>query len=380
MGLHLIPYNLNINFVGTRKVFYTLSSLLIVVCVGALLVGGGPKYGIDFSGGTIAQVKFAKSVDAETLKESLADIGEQGLVIQRFGEEGGQSFLIRISSTETTGTQLREKLVGALGANMPDNPVDIQRLESVGPKVGANLRSQAVEAMYFATLIIAIYISGRFEQRWFMAAFMAAGLGAVMYLLGPGLSWLGFTPVPKGVLVLVATVTMVFLCWRLKLVYALGAVISILHDVSITVGIFALMGKEFDLTIIAALLTIVGYSLNDTIIVYDRIRENLQARKVEGRLSEIINRSINQTLSRTVLTSLTTLVVVTSLLVFGGGIIHDFALVMFIGIIVGVYSSIFVASPVLLVFGDTVVAQAQAVQAEREQAAKRERNRARAVT
>ena len=246
------------------------------------------------------------------------------------------------------------------------------RLESVGPKVGADLRSKAVEALYYAVLLIAIYISGRFEQRWFVAAAMAVGLAGSMYLLG-------LVGVPKSFLVLIATIVMVLLCWRLKLVYALGAVISILHDVFITVGLFALMGKEFDLTIIAALLTIVGYSLNDTIIVYDRIRENLQAKKI-GKLSDLINKSVSQTLSRTVLTSLTTLIVVTSLLQFGGGIIHDFALVMFIGVVVGTYSSIFVASPILLFFGDTVVAQAEAARQEREDAAKQERNRARAMT
>lgn len=371
MGLHLIPNNLNINFVGMRKVFYALSALLFAVCVGALFLGGGPKYGIDFAGGTIAQIKFKTPVDAETLKTALVDMGEQHLVVQSFGDDN-LSYLVRVSSTETSSKDLRANITKALEANLNDNPADIQRVESVGPKVGADLRSQAIEALYFATLFIAIYISGRFEQRWVVAALMAAGLGGSMYALG-------LLGVPKGALVLAATILTVFLCWKLKLVYALGAVVSILHDVGITVGLFALLGKEFDLTIIAALLTIVGYSLNDTIIVYDRIRENLQVKNID-KLSVVINRSINQTLSRTVLTSMTTLIVVASLLIFGGGIIHDFALVMFIGVFVGTYSSIFVASPVLLVFGDTVVAQAEAMNAEREAAAREERNRSRALT
>lgn len=380
MGLRLIPNNLNINFVGTRKVFYILSSFLIVVCMGALLAGGGPKFGIDFAGGSIAQVKFEKPVDAETIKTALGGMGEQGLVIQRFGEDDGLSFLIRVSTTDTSSTGLRESITKALAEKLADNPADIQRLESVGPKVGADLRAQAVEALYYATLLIAIYISGRFGQRWFTAAAMAGGLAAGMFLIGFAcVKFLGFESAPKGALVLVATICMIFLCWRLKLIYALGAVVSILHDVLVTVGVFAILGKEFDLTIIAALLTIVGYSLNDTIIVYDRIRENLLAKKV-GKLSEVINVSVNQTLSRTVLTSLTTLIVVTSLLVFGGGIIHDFALVMFIGVIVGTYSSIFVASPILLIFGDTVVAQAEARKAELDEAAKKERARGRALT
>ncbi|MCC8193203.1 MAG: protein translocase subunit SecF, partial [Deltaproteobacteria bacterium] len=348
-----------------------LSGIVLAVCIGALVVGGGPKYGIDFAGGTVAQIKFEKPVAAEPLKEALNGLGESGLVVQGF-EDDGLSYLIRVPDTETSSTELRASINRILDEKMPDNTVDIQRLESVGPKVGADLRAKAVEALYFATLLIAIYISGRFERRWFIAAAMAGGLAGSMYLLG-------LAGVPKGILVLLATLVMVGLCWWLKLVYALGAVVSILHDVFITVGIFSLLGKEFDLTIIAALLTVVGYSLNDTIIVYDRIRENLQAKKT-GSLADLINRSVSQTLSRTLLTSLTTLMVITSLLLFGGGIIHDFALVMFIGVIVGTYSSIFVASPILLLFGNTVVAQAEAARHEREEEAKRERNRARALT
>ena len=372
MGLHLIPNDLSIDFVGMRKISYFLSLAVFAACVAALIIGGGPKYGIDFAGGTIAQVKFAKAANEESLKTVLDGLDQSGLVVQRFGDDGGHSFLIRVSSTDTGSSEFRESLTALLSEKMKDNPVEIQRLESVGPKVGADLRSQAMEALYFATLLIAIYISGRFEQRWFVAAAMAGGLAGGMYLLG-------LLGVSKGILVLAATILTIALCWKLKLIYALGAVVSILHDVSIAVGVFSLMGKEFDLTIIAALLTIVGYSLNDTIIVYDRIRENLQARKI-GKLSDVINASINQTLSRTVLTSMTTLFVVASLMIFGGGIIHDFALLMFIGVIVGTYSSIFVASPILLVFGDTVVAQAEAANKEREDAVKKERNRARALT
>lgn len=366
MGLHLVPNDLNIDFVGRRRIFYALSLAVFLVSLGALVFGGGLKFGIDFAGGTVAQVRFSKPVELEALQKALGSVDQPGMVVQRFGDDG-HSYLIRFSSSETGGDILREQITGALETLESGNPDLIQRLESVGPKVGADLRSKAVEAIYFATLLIAIYISWRFEHRWFTAALMAGGLMGSMYLL----TLLG---VPKGILVLVATVFMVGLCWKLKLIYALGAVVSILHDVLITVGVFALMGKEFDLTIIAALLTVLGYSLNDTIIVYDRIRENLQAKKATD-LTEVINRSINQTLSRTVLTSLTTLFVVTSLMLFGGGMIHDFALVMFIGIIVGTYSSIFVASPMLVIFSDTVISQAEAMKALKEEAAKRARTR-----
>ena len=372
MGLHLIPNDLNINFVGFRKVAYFISLATLIVGLGYLVIQGGPRYGIDFAGGTIAQIKFEKPTQTENIKTALSELEHQGLVVQRFGEEGSQSFLIRVSNTEISSSTLRDTLTSALKEKIADNPVEIQRLESVGPKVGADLRSQAMEAIYFATLLIAIYISGRFEHRWFVAAAMAGGLAGSMYLLD-------LIGVSKAILVPIATIVTIFLCWRLKLAFAMGALVSILHDLFVTIGLFALMGKEFDLTIIAALLTIVGYSLNDTIIVYDRIRENLMARK-GTMLSDIINCSINQTLSRTVLTSGTTLFVVCSLLLFGGGIIHDFALIMFIGIVVGTLSSIFVASPVLLIFGDTVIVQAEKAQKARDEAAKRERDRARAVT
>lgn len=372
MGLHLIPDDLNINFTGMRRFFYGASILVFVVCLAALILGGGPKYGIDFAGGTVAHLKFAQPVEAEAVKAALEEINQPGLVVQGFEDDGGLSYLVRVSDATTSSTELRASVTRVLGEKLPGNAVSIERLESVGPKVGADLRTKAVEAMYYAVLLIAIYISGRFERRWFVAAAMAGGLAGSMYLLG-------LVGVPKSVLVLVATLVMVGLCWWLKLVYALGSVVSILHDVLITIGVFAFLGKEFDLTIIAALLTVLGYSLNDTIIVYDRIRENLQARK-GGKLSDLINRSISQTLSRTVLTSLTTLIVIAALLLFGGGIIHDFALVMFIGVLVGTYSSIFVASPILLLFGDTVIAQAEAARLEREEAAKKERNRARALT
>ena len=360
MGLHLIPNNLNIDFVGLRKISYILSIVLILAGVVSLASNGGPRYGIDFAGGTIAQVRFQQPVTEDALKSALEETGHPGLVVQSFGNDRGLTYLIRVSSTDAKSSQIRDDILVALGKNLPDNPFELQRLESVGPKVGADLRSKAVEAMYFATLIIAIYISGRFEHRWVAAALMAASLAGGMYLLE-------LVGVPKAYLVLAAMIMTIVLCWKLKLIFAMGAIVSILHDVLITVGIFSLMGKEFDLTIIAALLTVVGYSLNDTVIVYDRIRENLHDHRGE-KFSVIINRSINQTLSRTVLTSGTTLIVITSLLLFGGGIIHDFALVMFLGVFIGTASSMFVASPILLVFGDTVVAQAEAEEKAKAQA------------
>ena len=215
----------------------------------------------------------------------------------------------------------------------------------VGPKVGADLRNAALEAMYFAILLITVYISGRFEQRWMIAALMAAVLGSAMYVMG----FLGMDMVYRVIGALALTL---LISWKLKLNYALGAIVGLLHDVLITLGLLAMMGKEIDLNIIAALMTLVGYSLNDTIIVYDLLRENLRAAPKQP-LDFLINRSVNQTLSRTILTSGTTFVATLALYLLGGGVIHDFALTMLIGVFVGTASSIYVSSAVLLALGDT---------------------------
>jgi preprotein translocase subunit SecF len=217
---------------------------------------------------------------------------------------------------------------------------EIRRVEMVGPQVGQDLREKALFAMFYALLFITIYISGRFEMKWFLSAVVAAALIAAVYLLG-----LFQLSIP--ILIGAALVVTLILFWILQLKYAMGAIVALIHDVVITVGIFSLFNKEFNLSIIAALLTIIGYSLNDTIIVFDRIRENLR-KFHKNTLHAIINRSVNETLNRTILTSLTTLVVVAALFALGGGIIHDFAFALLVGICVGTYSSIYVASPILV--------------------------------
>ena len=220
--------------------------------------------------------------------------------------------------------------------------VEMRRVEMVGPKVGKDLRQKALFAIFYALLFIAIYISGRFELKWLMSIIMAISLAFVVYItstFGVSVTWL----------IVMALLVTLSLCWFLNLKYALGAIIALVHDVTITVGVFALTEREISLSIIAAFLTIVGYSLNDTIIVFDRIRENL--RRFRRRpFEQTMNTSINETLSRTILTSTTTLVVVLALFILGGGVIHDFAFALLVGIIVGTYSSIFVASPILLIW------------------------------
>jgi preprotein translocase subunit SecF len=212
----------------------------------------------------------------------------------------------------------------------------------VGPKVGRDLRQKALQAIFFAFLFIALYISMRFEPKASAGLTMLLAMGVLIYLL---------TELNINAIVLIggALAVTLALCWFLRLPYALGALLSLVHDILITVGIFALFNKEFTLEVFAALLTLSGYSLNDTIIVYDRIREN---RNKDKRLpfADMINGAINQTLSRTVLTSMTVFFVILMLFVFGGTVIHDFCFAMLIGVITGSYSSVFVASPILVAY------------------------------
>ncbi|MBO4301373.1 MAG: protein translocase subunit SecF [Desulfovibrio sp.] len=345
MGFAFIKNDTNLDFVGVRRIAYAVSVLLLLVGVAGAVFGNGPKLGIDFAGGVIVQVQFQQTVDDNTLKKSLDIPSLPGITTQRFGDTG-RDFLLRFSQTNSgDATQLRTTVMETLQASFPDNRAEIQRLEVVGPKVGADLTNKALNALYYSILLIAVYISGRFEQRWMAGAAMAAVLWGGVYLVG-------LTGVGMGWLVLVALGITLVVCFALRLNFALGALVALMHDVAITVGLLSLMGVELDLNVLAALLTLIGYSLNDTIIVYDRLRENLRATPKMG-MAQIINRSVNQTLSRTILTSGTTAVATLALLLLGGGVIHDFALTMLIGVIIGTYSSIFVASAILLSLGDT---------------------------
>ncbi|EPR42250.1 SecF protein [Desulfovibrio sp. X2] len=342
MGLHIVKPDTHFDFIGKRRWAFILSGTLILLSFLSLAIKGGPRYGIDFAGGIIVQVKFEKDVDLGALNKALSTSGLEGAMAQRFGQQSEHEYLVRLSNSDTPTEQVRADLEKGLEANLAGNPYEIQRLESVGPKVGSDLRSKALEAMFYATLLIAIYISGRFEQRWMAAAIMAACLAGGIYVLK-------LVGVPTAGLIIAALIITMLLCWKLRLNYALGAVISLMHDVIMVVGIFSILDKEFDLTVVAAVLTIIGYSLNDTIIVYDRIRENILA-KSAPTFAETLNVSVNQTLSRTLLTSGTTMLVIICLFFFGGGVIHDFSLAMLIGVFFGTYSSIYVASPVLLAF------------------------------
>lgn len=291
--MQLIKSDTNIDFVGKRKIALIFSLLLIGVGIISLISKGGPDYGIDFAGGTLVQVRFDVATDAANIKKALEDMKLGSLVVQQFGDDENE-FMIRMerSSAELKGLsrEVQDSLTAAYGADK----VEVRRTEMVGPQVGKELRLKGLKAILYAMLGILVYISWRFEFR-----------------------------------------------------FAVGAIVALIHDVVITLGFFSLFGKEIDLPIIAAFLAIIGYSLNDTIVVYDRVRENLGRYNKES-FSFIVNRSINDTLSRTLLTSGTTLLVVMALFVLGGGVIHNFAFAMLIGIMIGTYSSVFVASPILI--------------------------------
>jgi preprotein translocase subunit SecF len=281
----------NLDFIGVRKYMYALSGSLILIGIISLIVRGGPNYGIDFLGGTAVQVRFEKPVPIAAVRSALSTMGLGQSEIKYFGSSS--EVLIRVSG-KGENPRLVDDMMASLSRLIPDNPAELRRVERVGPKIGSELRRAAIYAVLISLGLLLIYISWRFEFK-----------------------------------------------------FAVGAVLALFHDVMITLGVFSLLNREISLTVVAAFLTLVGYSLNDTIVVYDRIRENLKIFRRES-YEKVINKSINQVLSRTIITSGTTLMAVITLFVFGGEVIRNFSLALLVGIIVGTYSSIYVASPVVI--------------------------------
>jgi preprotein translocase subunit SecF len=281
------------DIISKRKMGYVFSAILIVVSIASLIIHGGPKYNIDFTGGTLLHLKFEKSVQVEDLRAELNDIGYGDSEIKNFGADNEVSIRLGVTSElDSTTTIIKDKISEA----MPDNPFEERRNESVGPKIGHELIFDALMAILWAMVLILFYIMWRFEFR-----------------------------------------------------FSMGAIAALFHDIIITLGVFSVLEIEISAPIIAAVLTIVGYSLNDTIVVYDRIRENLKSSNKNLKdISPLVNSSINETLSRTIVTSMTTLIVVVILFFFGGEVLKTFALALIIGVLVGTYSSIFVASPIVI--------------------------------
>jgi len=292
--MEIIKPNTNIDFLKKKMLFIAISLAIIVVGIGSIAAHKGLNYGIDFAGGTLVQLKFKDAADISKIRSSLKgiDLGES--VIQEYGSP--EEVMIRVEKSSESMKNLSDLIKDGLAKEFGGDAFIVERVEVVGPQVGHDLRAKALLALLYAMIGVLIYITVRFEFR-----------------------------------------------------FAVGAIVALVHDVLITVGVFSLLNKEFTLPIIAAVLTIVGYSLNDTIVVFDRIRERFALKRKEA-YEETINRSINETLSRTLLTSLTTLIVVAILLVLGGEVIHDFAFALTVGVLVGTYSSIFIASPVLVYF------------------------------
>jgi preprotein translocase subunit SecF len=338
--MQFIKPGTHIDFMGMRKIGFAVSLILILAGIVSLVIHNGPNYGIDFAGGTLVQVKFPQKVDVSDIRTGLDKIGLKDISVQEFGDQTAHEYLIRTSSdADALGTQLSDTVSKGLKDATSLEP-DIRRIEMVGPQVGKDLKKKALLAIFYSLLFITIYISGRFEQKWTIAGITAGALMAAIYFLSVFNLSMPF-------LIAAALIVSLVLFWYLQLQYAIGAIVALIHDVTITVGVFSLLNLDFSLQIIAALLTIIGYSLNDTIIVFDRIRENIKGNSDHSLVLDLFNRSINETLSRTILTSLTTLIVLLALFLLGGEIIHNFAFAMIIGVVVGTYSSIFIASPIV---------------------------------
>ena len=284
----------NINFIGNRNIALIFSGVLMIISMGSLAVRG-LQMGIDFTGGTLIEVGYQKAADLTVLRNTLDAQGFDDATVQNFGT--AKDVLIRLKPHEgVSSADLSSKVLEAINKTTAET-ASVRRVEFVGPQVGDDLAEDGFLALLYSTLGILIYIAWRFE-------------------------------------------------WK----FSTGAVIATIHDVIVTLGLFSILGLEFDLTVLAAVLALIGYSLNDTIVVYDRIRENFRLLRNKST-EEIMNISVNVTLSRTIMTSLTVILVLVSLFFLGGEIIHNFSIVLLFGVFFGTYSSIFIASPMALLLG-----------------------------
>lgn len=294
--LELIKPGTKIDFMRRKWLGFLFSGIVMLVGIASLILHGGPIYGVDFAGGTSAQVKFSPPVEPDTIRDALKEAGLESNSVQGFGGEGKGEYLIRLPESPADLAGLSATISAALAKRFGEKAFEVRRIEIVGPKVGKELRNKGILATILALTAMLIYISWRFEFR-----------------------------------------------------FAVGGVVALAHDVIVTIGILSLTDTEFTIPILAALLTIVGYSINDTIVVYDRIRENLPKMKKEP-LEKVINISVNETLSRTILTSFTVFIVLLALYFLGGGVIHDFSFALIVGVVFGTYSSVFIASALVAVW------------------------------
>jgi preprotein translocase subunit SecF len=288
--MEFVKPGININFVGRLKYAVAFSIVLTCICL-VSIIWKGLNYGIDFAGGTLVQIKLFKPIPADDIRKVFNQIGIDDSVIQPFGTD---EIVIRTAKSSAEIKGLSGKIEDALNAAYGKGAFQVQRVEVVGPKVGTDLTQKAILAVIFSWIGMLIYVAFRFEFS-----------------------------------------------------YAVGGIVGVIHDVIVVVGIFSIFNIEFTLTVVAALLTVIGYSIHDTIVVFDRVRENVR-KNVKKDLPTVMNESMNQTLSRTILTSFTVALVVAVLFVLGGAVIHDFAFALLVGVIFGTYSSVCIASPVVL--------------------------------
>jgi preprotein translocase SecF subunit len=280
-----------IDFIKLRWKAIAFSAAIILAGIVSMIIKGGPKYGVDFLGGTVIQVHFPQPPNISEVRQVMANVGFGDAEIKTFGAPN--DVLLRVEKQEET-TAIATPIMEALRQAFPQNLPEERLVESVGPKIGKELRTSAIWATLISLALILVYVSFRFE-----------------------------------------------------FIFAVGAVVALFHDVMVTVGFFSLLNMEINLTVVAALLTIVGFSLNDTIVVMDRIRENRRILR-DASIEQLINVSLNQTLGRTIITSLTVFIVVLILLFFGGEVIYNFAFAMTIGVIAGVYSTVYIAAPIVV--------------------------------
>jgi len=293
--MELIRPDTRYDFIGKRKFALWLSLIAILLCVGSIFFHRGLRYGVDFAGGLLVQVKFSKAVDISEVRKAMDAMGMKDAVVQKFG--GEDEFLIRVEKTSEDLEEASKRIQASIKEQFKDQPPEIRRVEVVGPKVGQDLKKKAVWAVGLSFLAILIYVAFRFHT----------------------------------------------------FAYGLGGIAALLHDIIITYGVISIFNIEYSLTLLAVILTIIGFSINDTIVIFDRVRENIKKMRKEN-LETIFNVSINETLGRTILTSGTVLMVVLILFFFGGPVIHDFAFTLMIGLISGTYSTVYIAGPVVLLW------------------------------
>jgi len=291
--MELIRPNTRIDFIGKKKYTLWISAIVLLISLGAVFLFGGLRYGVDFAGGILIQVKFSKPVGISEVRNAMDTMGSKEAMVQAFG--GENEYLIRVEKASEDLEALSKKIQGSLQEQFEGKAPEIRRVEVVGPKVGKDLKEKALMAVGLSFLAILIYVAWRFKQ----------------------------------------------------VSYGLGGIVALFHDIVVTYGAISIAGIEYSLNVMAVILTIIGFSINDTIVIFDRVREDVKKFRKEN-LETIFNTAINETLGRTVLTSGTVMMVVLVLFFFGGPVIHDFAFALIVGLITGTYSTVYIASPVVL--------------------------------